>query len=508
MPTELEIRQQLLTEISSLSTDKLKKLATIGSSILTPMDTELTSVDFATMIDQVFKSGGLADLYFPTWTDKSSSDFGRFLVELFAMFSDKDMFYINHYSKEAFLGVAEEYRSVFHKALNQGFNPPSNVSATGDIELTFTSGSAEVIPRGSIVIGVAEFPDLVYSNLAFTLPLSSIETGVTAPFIHGKLRTDTGEFDGYSILIDTKNIVDGSIELFIDGSSWYQVNNFLGGNESTQHFMVVFNNNGKAEILFASGGLGSIPEVGSNFLVKYLVGGGYIGDIQEGVLNLIVKSETIRVLLGFSQFEMAGGNDRLPLERLRSTVIGKQRHQNRVVTPEDVQYFCEELSFIRKVHAETFGNFVYIFALPIGGGELSPSQITAIKQKINSPNQDDKKLMMGFNLKVSSAVFTPLKISANIYLLPSTIRSSAYIKADQILKEILDPLKEGDFGDGFNRSTISAKLLQRISGSTNVIFTELHRLGTPMAPNDINFIGREMVDLENSVITINLIGGI
>ena len=508
MATEAEIKEQLLTQLGTLSVANLRKLVTIGDSILSPLDTELTSVDFASMIDQVFKSGGLADNYFPEWTDRSKSDFGRYLVELFATFSDKDMFYVNHYSKESFLGVAEQYRSVFHKALNQGFNPPSNISASGDVELLFASGVQEFVPRGSIVLGISELPDLIYTNESFTIPTTTIDTGITAIFKQGRIRSDNGFFDGYSVVIDTPNISDDSIRFIIAGLDWTRVDSFMGGTSGTKHFMVVYNDGGKAELLFAKGGLGATPPSNQIYTVEYRIGGGYIGDIQERILNLVVNNGTNRNLQGFTQFKMVGGNDRLPIETLRQTIIGKQRHQNRIVSPEDAKYISMELSFVKRVYSEAFLGFLYIYILPVGGGNLTASQINLIREKLNATNEEDRKLLLGFNLTVSSALFVPLKVVCNIYLLPSTIRSSALIRAEQTLQEILDPLKDGDFGDGFNRSKNSSKLLQRVTGSTNVIFSTLHRLGLPKDPDDITFIKRELVDWTNSEITINLIGGI
>lgn len=506
--TEQELRDSIINKVIGLSTEKLRKINEIIDSILTPLDTELTSVDFSGMLLQVFKDGGLADLYFPEWTDRSESDFGRFLVELFAIFSDKDFFYMNHYSKEGFLGVAEEYRSIFHKAFQQGFNPPSNVSATGDIELLFGAGSAEVVPRGAISIGVSEMPSLVYTNEQFTMPTSTIDTSVTVQFKHGKVKQESGKFDGYSIFIDTKGISDGSIRLFIGSDEWEQTDNFLKGTTATKHFMVVFTESGKAEILFASGKLGAVPAVDQSYTVEYIVGGGYIGDIEENVLNLVLENGTNRRLVSFTQFQMIGGNNLMPMELLRQTTIGKQRHQNRAVTPEDVDYLCKELSFVKKVKTEAFLNFVYVYVLPTSGGVLDNTQINLIEEKINSVDDEERKLLLGFNLSVTSAVFVPLKIIADIYLLPDTIKSSAMIKATQTLQEILDPLKDASFGDGFNRSKNASKILQRVSGATNVVFSTLHRVGVPAEAQDMTFIRREITDFNNSEITINLIGGI
>ena len=152
-------KEQVLATLEDRFTEgQLEKLLTIGESILSPMDGELTSVDFAAMVDSVFKADGLADTYFPQWTDRSSSDMGRLLVEIFAIFSDKDFFYINNFSREAFVGTANLYSSLRARALNQGFNPSANVAATGNISMVFSSGEAQTVSRGDIVLGVTDFP--------------------------------------------------------------------------------------------------------------------------------------------------------------------------------------------------------------------------------------------------------------------------------------------------------------------------------------------------------------
>lgn len=494
--------QVYLNEFNRFDDETLKKLITIGDSILSPMNTELTSVDFASMIDEVFKENGLADRYFPEWKDRSKSDFGRFLVELFALFSDKDFFYINHYSRESFVAVADLYRSVFHQALHQGFNPPSNQSATGNVELIFSSGSAEFVPRGSIVLGIDSVPSLVYTNQGFTIPASTTDQNVTVPFIHGKIRREQIFFDGYSLVLDIPNIVNGSVRLTIDGSDWTQTDNFIGGDSSTKHFMVFHDEEGRAEIMFAKDSMGAIPDEGVLCDLEFLIGGGYIGDIEANTLNRVIGSQTIRNLQSYSQFAMTGGNDLMPLELLRQTVVGKARHQNRVVTPEDAEYFCKELSFVHKVFADVFLNYTYVYVLPVGGGNISPSQKSLVRNKL------EPYLLMGQNLNVNSPIFVPITMEVDIYLLPTTIRSGANTMALQTIDEFLNPLKNGEFGDGVNRSLLASKILQRVNGSQNVTFPILHRTGTPSPSADVSFIGQELIDIDNSLIVINLIGGI
>jgi len=254
--------------------------------------------------------------------------------------------------------------------------------------------------------------------------------------------------------------------------------------------------------MFAQDGLGAVPNEGDLCDIEYVVGGGYIGDIVTNTLNRVVSSQTTRNLLGFTQFSMTGGNDLMPMELLRQTVIGKARHQNRVVTPEDAEYFCKELSFVKKVFADVFLNYTYVYVLPTGGGSISASQQTLVENKLLP------YLLMGYNLTVASPIYVPITMDVDIYLLPTTIRSGANTMALQAIDEFLNPLKGGEFGDGVNRSLLSARILQRVKGSQNVTFPTLHRSGTPAPPNDISFISQELVDIAGSTININLIGGI
>lgn len=494
--------------VSNYPLTVLEKLNTIATTILTPLDGELTSVDFAGMINQVFKEGGLADRYYPTWTDRSSSDFGRFLVELFALFSDKDMFYINHFSKESFLGVAEEYRSVFHKALNLGYNPPSRVSARGNVELIFSAGQQEVVPRGTILLGLSQMNDMVYTNEEFTIPQSTIDTNVLVNFVHGKIFNTQGAFDGNTIFVDTKGISTGSVRLIIDDVEWTLVNNFLDTNSSDKHFMVVHDEEGKAEILFAPKGRGARPSVGKAYFIEFIVGGGYVGDISDNTLDMVVTNGTTRNLIGFTQFAMVGGMDNYDLETLRQIVIGKRRHQNRVVTPEDAQYFLKEFSFVKKVKAEAVLGFLYLYILPASGGQLSSSQRSLIVDRINSVNDDERKLLMGYNMTVSSPVYVPIKMVITAYLSPNSVVLTMKPRILQILREKLDPLKNGEFGEGVNRGQIISYILQRLSGITNITFDTLHRLNNPQPLSDINFTSREVVDWLNSEITVNTQGGL
>jgi hypothetical protein len=495
-------REDLLAQLDNFSDEQLAKLVTIGNSILSPLETELTATDFSTMVEEVMKPDGLADTYFPDWTDRSSSDMGRFLVELFALFSDKDFFYMNNFSREGFVGVADLYRSLMHKAVNQGFNPPSNRAASGNVSLVFSAGGAETVQRGSIVLGVQGVPELTYLNKPFSLTTSAVDENIVVEFMHGKLRDETGVLDASTILVSTPKIVSKSIELKIGVNTWTEVDSFLDSTSTDKHFMVVYDEDGRAEILFGADGYGKKPTLGQSYSVEYITGGGYLGDIGDGLVTQIVTNNTLRSINSFEQFAMTGGTDQLEKEELRQVIIGKARHQNRAVTPEDVDNHLKELTFVKRSHSEAFLDDVYVYVMPEGGGTLDPSQETLVRNKI------EDKIALGFDLTVSSPVYVPITLEIDLYLLPQTVKSGAYSRAIKVVEDNLNPDLRHGFGEGVNRSTLSSKLLQKVQGATNVVFKELYRTGVYTEVNDLQFLTQELVDWDNSVVTINTIGGV
>lgn len=495
-------REEMLLMFEKYTDNQLERLLAIGDSILTPLDGELTSVDFGGMVNQVFKVGGLADQYFPEWTDRSKSDFGRFLVELFALFSDKDFFYINHFFRESFAGTAEMYRSLVQMGLEQGYAAPANLSASGTVQLIFAAGAQETVARGAVEIGNSILPGQFYTNDEFVAPLSGVDVAVNVTFRHGRILKTDGYFDGNSIFVNITGISKNSIKLVLQNEEWDEVLTFKDGTNVTKHYRVFYDSEGRAEIVFASEGFGAKPTKGQFYEVEVLQGGGYIGDVLANNLDTVYKADTVRTLNTFVQSDILGGTSQLPLEVLRETIIGRNRTQDRIVNPDDAQYFCNGFDFVKKVYAEAFSYYLYVYVLPVTGLNLSPTQITQIHDAL------EPKLLMGYNLTVADPLYVPVTLSITVYLLPQYNKQGAQIIAQKVVEDYLNPLKNGQFGEGVKRSKLTNYLLQSISGAQNVTYDVLHRSGFPDSPQDLIFLGSEVVDYPNSTITINIQGGL
>ena len=211
----------------------------------------------------------------------------------------------------------------------------------------------------------------------------------------------------------------------------------------------------------------------------------------------------MRTLSTFVQSDILGGTSQLPLERLRETIIGRNRTQDRIVSPEDAQYFCLPFDFVKKAYAEAFSYYLYVYVLPVNAPTpLSLSQINEIRDAL------EPKLLMGYSLTVADPVYVPVTLTLTVYLLPGYNKQGAQIIATKVIEDYLNPLKNGEFGEGVKRSKLTTLLLQSIQGAQNVVYDTLERSGYPDFPNDLAFLPSEVVDYPGSTITVQILGGI
>lgn len=501
-------RQQLLTDMNQYEDEVLYKLHVIANSILNPNLNQLTSADFSSMVDMVFSTGGLADTYFPAWTDKSKSDFGRFLVELFALFSDKDFFYINHYSKEAFGTTAELYRSLVHKSRSNGFTPPSNLAAVTVIDVTFAPSAGENVDRGAIVFGLAGVDGFEFSNDAFTIPANGSPQVISVTFRHGIIKQAVGNFNYKSIVIDDEGVCDSTVELVVDGdNSWTETGTFANGISTTKHFMVFYNEEAKAEIVFAKGGFGVYPAVNTPYSLTYRKGGGLIGNIAAGLLDQIVTDDTVTGVTSFVQgLPASGGANCLSLEQLRQRYIGFQRNLNRAVTDEDIETIAKELQWVHNAKSESIANYSFLYIVPVGTHIPTAPQITEVENYFLSPMP---KLGMGRALLVGAAGFITVTLDIKVYILSGFSNSAAQTVTERVVQDYLDPNRYGKFGGGVVRSYLASLIIQSVQGCQNVDFDQCEDDANPTFPvvNDVFVNNSQLVDYSNSTITITVIGG-
>ena len=214
----------------------------------------------------VDKAHLLADSLFPEWTDRSKSDFGEFLVELFALFSEKDFWYINAFANESILRKAHSYSNVFAQVSALGYTPTLCKGATATFSLSFAAGNAATYKRGDLTVMVGDIP--FTNDEAFSVPAE--ETTLTLLLLHaGTFTSEDITFNGNSIFIRQKNIDVDSVFVQINNVEYTRVGTFGESDSDSTHFMVLPEEDGSVSIYFGHNGYGVQPALGSGIHVDF-----------------------------------------------------------------------------------------------------------------------------------------------------------------------------------------------------------------------------------------------
>ena len=143
-----QTKEQLLQYFAGLDLSLLQKLEKYSKLLIIPDEDLLT---YATMVQMVEKAHSVADSLFPEWTDRSKSDFGEFLVELIALFSEKDFWYLNAFANEGILRKMRSYSNAFSKASSLGYFPTVCTSAKATFNITSVSYTHLTLPTIGLV---------------------------------------------------------------------------------------------------------------------------------------------------------------------------------------------------------------------------------------------------------------------------------------------------------------------------------------------------------------------
>ncbi len=492
-------KSELIRNMNLYDVDTLERLHIIAKTILQPSQNQLVNVDFSRMVEHAHT---LADQHFPEWTDRSKSDFGEFLVEIMALFSDKDFWYINYAHKEAFLSRAETYKNIVHKAISNGVKPPGLQSAMALFEMVVSAGDEEIIPRGAIEFGLSGIPEVTFTNEEFTLLEAAADSTVEIPLFHGVQKEFQGDFNGRNILLTDVNIADKSIVLHIGGEKWTETNSFSEGLVTTKHFMALFNELGQVEIVFARGDYGVVPTFGTPYVATYRVGGGRLGNLLEGTLTTILKADTTREILSITQNNPTkGGLELMGKEDIRALAVSYQRTLGNIVSINDPVIIAEEMPSVRRASAIAISNLIILSVVPEDGTLDSPEFLDEVEEYMRD--------RVGFNygLTVSSPDYVDFTANIEVYVLPSLNNEATAVVVREIVRDYTDAARDAQFGEGVKRVTLANLISSQINGVQNVDFQELYAGNVATPVNDINISPNQILRYDDSRITITVKGG-
>lgn len=466
-------KDSLLGYFASLDVNTLERLKRYSSFIIIPEEDLLTNATMSQMVD---KAHSLADSLFPAWTDRSKSDFGEFLVELFALFSEKDFWYINAFANEGIFRKIRSYSNAFSKASTLGYTARTCKGSSARFSVTFSPGDEKTYSRGDLVL---EANGMEFSNdEAFVVPQSNVEVTQTFVLAEGKQVTEDTTFNGHCLFIRRPNIDIDSISVRVDNVLYSRVRNFGESGESSVHYMVLPEEDGSCSIFFGKDGYGVTPPLGKVVQLDYRTCNGADGNVSITSEVIVIGSLSDRNVLSATMLEQAyGGQYAETLTSIKEKAPMFFSNKRAAINETVAEEILNSYEFVIKSHVYTIGNNVYYSVIPTSGSlEPSSADITFLESNFE-PN-----IMLGFSahyttnnyknfLFSASASATGILLDAVIIAGYSTVAAEMSIR--QVMEDITNPLVYADYGKGFSKSEASVIMQSRVEGLQSISFKML-----------------------------------
>ena len=354
---------------------------------------------------------------------KSQSEFSDYnfegsgmsvLLDILAYNTHYMGYYLNMVANEMFIDTALNRQSVVSHAKLLGYTPRSRVAARAAIDLTITpvqndANSAVLIPRFTRFI--SETKD--GANYVFVTPSSRVVTknNETGLFVAENLEIKEGLPTGFTFTYDEQTNPNQYFELpdtNIDTSTLQvtvQVSRENANQESyilsqdatdvdadARVYYLEENKNGKYQIYFGDGVIGKKLTNGNIVAVSYLVTSGTNANGLRNfkLLDTILNNTTATIAL---VNESSSGAAAETIEKIRFTAPKAYISQNRAVTKNDyIALINRDYPYFEAVNVwggeennpPVYGK-VFFSAKPLGGYEITVSEIETVKKNIIKP---------------------------------------------------------------------------------------------------------------------------
>ena len=464
-----QTKEQILAYFSGLDISVLQRLQKYAQYIIIPDEDLLVNATMSQMVD---KAHDLADSLFPEWTDRSKSDFGEFLVELFALFSEKDFWYINAFANENILRKMRSYSNVFSKVSSMGYNPVLCKGATASFTVTFAPGAAVTYSPGDLVIAVGDYK--FTNDESVTVAASNSETTKILSLREGEWMSDDPTFNGYKVFIRKKNVDIDSIRVEINNVSYTRVGNFgQSGNDST-HFVVLPEDDGSCAVYFGSDGFGVTPNIGTVIHLDYRLCNGVNGNIsvQDAQVNdsLSNRAATAVVMNG----NATGGSDAESLFSMKEKAPLLFSSNRAIINDKIAKETLESYPFIKRAAVLTTGRNVVFCVIPLSGAaEPSSDELTYIRQNFVP------YVMVGYSASntantykdfITTANASATKLIIDAVVAPGYDVSAVEAGIRQIMQDVTNPLGSATYGASVTKNNLDLLMRTSVQGIQSLAF--------------------------------------
>lgn len=516
-------KSDLIKYFSGLDIAVLQKLKKYSEFLIIPDENLLTNVTMQQMIEEAHR---IADEVFPQWTDRSKSDFGEFLVELFSVFSEKDFWYINAHANESIFRKMRSYSNAFSKASSLGYYPTLCKGSTALFNVTFAGGDEVTYGRGELTISVG---DKTFSNdEEFTLPVSAAPTAQTLTLHEGEQVAEDITYNGHNIFLRKKNIDIDSIAVTINNVLYERVRNFGESNAASRHFLVLPEADGSCSIYFGSDGFGSQPTIGQIIYVEYRTCDGSNGDTviptEEGEVSvqdsLSDREATAVAMLSDAE----GGQDAESLTSIKEKASSVSTMLQAAFNEASAEKILNTYPFVKRSNIVVMGTEIIYQAIPATGTGTGGTQDQLTNAERNYLQQNfEPCLMLGYygtftentfvdfvtvageNTREEGETRVGTSITLNVIVSAGTNINAVEKGIRQMLTDMTNPMIDANYGDAFSKATTELNMRARISGIQSIAFFVNFDNGTSEVIEDFA-IGNTQIfkQINQAKVTINV----
>ena len=500
-------KEELLKYFAGLDISTLQKLQKYSKLLIIPDEDLLTNATMAQMVD---KAHNLADSLFPEWTDRSKSDFGEFLIEIFAIFSEKDFWYINAFANEGILRKMRSYSNAFSKASCLGYKPTLCEGSVGNFMVTFKKGENITYEKGDLVVDV---DGVSFTNDSpFVVP-QSVDDKVMQMFLHeGKQIAEDTTYNGYSIFIKKGNVDVYSISVIIEGIRYNRVPNFAESQKDSTHFMVLPEENGSCSIHFGSNGFGVQPSIGKSVRIEYRICNGKKGNIPKSeakVKESLSERAAVKVEL---QSDCLGGSYAESLTSIKENAANAFSIGNAAINEHTTEELIERYPFVHRAKVEVLGREVSYRVIPSSGYlEITDGQVSEINRRLQ------EALVFGYNAVYAPNNYVDLVTSADMdakAIIVEVISSYGYDRSviedsvRQVMEDLTNPLVSAEYGGSFVKANTDILMRSRTQGIQSVVFKILKDNNEESLMKDFSLSPTEIfrkINQNDLIVRINVI---
>lgn len=470
-----ETKDSLMKYFATLDVSTLERLKRYSSFIIIPDEDLLTSATMSQMVDEAHR---LADSLFPEWTDRSKSDFGEFLVELFALFSEKDFWYINAFANEGTFRKIRSYSNAYSKASTLGYYPITCSGAEATFNVAFKAGEEIKYGRGELVVIVNGYE--FTNDEEFVVEGSSDEVTKRIVLKEGTVLVEDVAFNGYCVFLRKSNIDLNSIRIKVEDVNYTRVNNFGDSGEDSKHFLVLPEEDGSCSVYFGSRGFGFTPQIGKVVRAEYRVCHGSDGNqlqMEVTINDSLTEREAVRVEMnteamgGFYAETLTAIKEKAPM------FFGNKKSALNVSIAEQI---LNSYSFIHKSKVTVYGNNVSYEVIPKSGAlELTNAEKRYLEEDF------DKFIMLGYVASYASnnyvnfmsrCDFAATKVILEVVTAIGSKSTVVEAAVRQAMEDLTNPLSLAEYGGKFSKNETEILIRSLTPGIQSVGFK--YALGT------------------------------